>query len=324
MVTCCLPFMACGEDNPVSSGTEVAGDLNHVNIIPAQVEGNIEIKEDGIVELDAEDEMVLFPVACDVPVTEDTEISLKIKPIVVDLYNLYHDTNYKQFKQVEILTPKVTIRKGEQLSAEKIRLRITDMSGLYDGLGNHVVPIAFDSLPETFAEGERAEVLLNFRKKFQPNTIKVTNDIPEFGLSYTEGQLDNLKEEITLNNVLQAEKTAQDDIHITLAIDESLVAGYNEQNGTTYLPFPNAALKTENVILAMGSNMANVELKFADKMSAVEYGKKYLIPVVIKEVSGGGAVLGEEQVVYVRFSGETMFGVEVKDQTVGTDRKSVV
>ena len=319
MVACCLPFVACSDDDDeVKSTEETVAQLNHVNLIPSQIEGDIELKEDGIMLLEAQDEITLFPVECEKPVDADTEISIKVKPISLDLYNLYHDTNYVLFNDIEILTPKVTIRKGETKSAEMVKIKVTDMSDLYDGLGNHLLPIAINKMPEAFAEGERSELLLNFKKKFYPNAIKASDRLSEIGLSYTEGVLDNLQSNVVINNVILSERTAQDNIDVTLAIDESLISKYNKENGTSYKPFPNASLKETQVQLPMGKNGVGIELLFSDKMASVKYGETYMVPVVIKEVVGGGSLLGKETVAYIRFTANCVFGIEVREDAVGT------
>ena len=318
MVACCVPFAACSDDDdPVDQSEDIVLNSNHVNLVPGQLGDGFELKEDGIVLTEAQDEITLFPVECETPVTEDTEFTFKIKPISVDLYNLYHDTRYALFNDVEILTPKVTIRKGETKSAEMLKIKITDMSDLYDGQERHMVPIAVN-MPESFAKGERGELLLNFKKKFYPNAISASNRLSEFALSYTEGKLDNLKSNVVVNNVILSEKIAQDNINVTLAIDESLISNYNKENGTSYKAFPNVALKETQVELAMGKNSTGLELVFSDDMAAVKYGETYLVPVVIKNVDGGASFLGEETVVYIRFSAKYSFGVLVKEEPVGT------
>ena len=319
LVACCLPFAACSDDDddPVNQ-TDIVAELNHINLVPSQLEGDFELKDEKIVMVEAQDELTLFPIECEKPVAEDTEISLKFKPIAVEKYNLYQKKNYKLFKNIEILTPTLTIRKGETKSAESIKVKITDMTELYDGLANHLVPIAVKNMPEAFAEGEKGELLLSFKKKFYPNAISASTDIPAFGLSHTEGEVDNRMSNVLVKRAILANRQAQDDINLVVAIDQSLVAAYNEANGTSYKTFPHVALKESKLQMGMGTDAANLELLFSDNMETVKYGEDYLVPVVIKEVDGAGSFLGEATVAYIPFTSTFTFGIEVRENPVGS------
>lgn len=88
------------------------------------------------------------------------------------------------------------------------------------------------------------------------------------------------------------------DIKVTVAVDNSLIDAYNEENGTSYLPVPAEALvldKTELTIPAgemMSADTATVSLTDnQDILKTLNDDNGYIIPVRLVSVSGGGAAL---------------------------------
>lgn len=88
---------------------------------------------------------------------------------------------------------------------------------------------------------------------------------------------------------------------VKAAVDNSLVAAYNEANGTSYKALPAANLQIENASIAIagGQNASadEVRLSLTGDLSALDAKEGYLAPV--KLTAGGGAVASESRgVVY--------------------------
>ena len=320
MAALCLPFVSCSDDddNPVDTTETPAAALNHINLFsPDSPAGSLAYQPGGYFLTDASKELTLFPVQSVTPATEDITLTVKIKPIAIDFYNLYHDTYFKALRSARIVNPRLTIKKGETLSSEAIQIQFDDLSEFQDGQENHMLALAVDTLPEGIAEGEYGELLLNFRKVYRPNHIQARPEISPVGLSYGDGTLNNLKDELTVGSAFQLESPAQDAMKVTLAIDESKVATYNESHGTSYVMFPNVQLKETAVELTAGERSISCQLQFTDGMASVKEGVEYLVPVVLKSAEGAGATLGKEVVAYIPFTTESVFSIEMQDEPVG-------
>lgn len=88
------------------------------------------------------------------------------------------------------------------------------------------------------------------------------------------------------------------DIKVVVAVDNSLIDAYNEENGTSYLPLPAEALvldKTELTIPAgemMSADTVTVSLTDNQEiLKTLNDDNGYIIPVRLASVSGGGAAL---------------------------------
>lgn len=91
---------------------------------------------------------------------------------------------------------------------------------------------------------------------------------------------------------------AASDIKVVVAVDNSLIDAYNEENGSSYLPVPAEAIvldKTELTIPAgqmMSADTATISLTDnQDILKTLNDDNGYIIPVRLVSVSGGGAAL---------------------------------
>jgi len=109
----------------------------------------------------------------------------------------------------------------------------------------------------------------------------------------------------TYNITVQSTHKVENDVTVTLAIDTSLVAKYNAENGTNYYPIPLDAVTLENpvVTISAGFSVSSTAIvKLISTESFVE-GRTYVIPVTISNVSGAsGDIIGSSKTVYLRIS----------------------
>lgn len=81
---------------------------------------------------------------------------------------------------------------------------------------------------------------------------------------------------------------ADADIKVAFAVDNSLVAAYNEENGTNYKVLPEGSFKlseTESII-SSGSNVSNPVMFHLDSTKDMEDGVTYLVPIGLAKVEG--------------------------------------
>lgn len=100
-------------------------------------------------------------------------------------------------------------------------------------------------------------------------------------------------------------KKVGSDVDLTIAIDTTLVAQYNKENGTNYYAIPDGAVKLSGTSLKIKageaiSSAANVEMSSTDNFKE---GRTYMIPVTIKSAKGGSEdVINASRTIYLRVS----------------------
>lgn len=115
-------------------------------------------------------------------------------------------------------------------------------------------------------------------------------------------------------------KPAKGDIKVSMKIDESLVAAYNEENGTEYKFLSEVKLASDKLVVKSGEYVSADSLKLihTDYESIIEAGtSSYLVPVVITEVIGSGKLSeSRPRVVYFIYEAAELFA-EVTNQYTG-------
>ncbi|MBP7857149.1 MAG: DUF1735 and LamG domain-containing protein [Prevotella sp.] len=100
-------------------------------------------------------------------------------------------------------------------------------------------------------------------------------------------------------------KKVDSDVELTIAIDTTLVAQYNKENGTNYYAIPDGAAKLDATSLKIQAGMAissaaNVEMTSTDNF---QEGRTYLIPVTITGAKGGSEdVIEASRTIFLRVS----------------------
>lgn len=108
----------------------------------------------------------------------------------------------------------------------------------------------------------------------------------------------------------------------TLAVDNSLIAAYNEQNGTSYAAVPDENLQIENasITIAAGENVSaeEVHVSLTGDLSGMNAKGGYLVP--LKLSAGSGTVVSESRgVVWAVISVENNLirAISSKDDMIG-------
>jgi hypothetical protein len=103
---------------------------------------------------------------------------------------------------------------------------------------------------------------------------------------------------------VQSTKKVEEDVNLTLAIDNSLVEKYNAENGANYYPIPEGSVELENsnVVIAAGKAVSTASMVKVVSTENFEEGRSYMIPVTIKSVSNGMDVINASRTIYLRIS----------------------
>ena len=98
----------------------------------------------------------------------------------------------------------------------------------------------------------------------------------------------------------------QGDITAEIAVDNSLIEAYNQNNGTSYseLPSNTYSLNKTSAVISNGRNQSDT-LTLTVNSPILDFTKNYILPITIKSVSGGNIPLNEElKTVYYVLKGD--------------------
>ena len=81
-------------------------------------------------------------IRCTKPAPQDIKVSVEIDEAMVDAYNTAKGTDYKFFPGLELLQDSFVINKGEYVSADTLKTKITDFDALLaGGTQTYIVPV---------------------------------------------------------------------------------------------------------------------------------------------------------------------------------------
>lgn len=319
----CIPFItfflcitACDDDEAVDPY-----DINYVYIYsPSDTDNRMEYKGNGTFLVGIEPESVLTPVRCTKPAPEDMTIHFGIDASLVDSYNQDHGTNYTLLKSAQLENAALSIKRGEYISADSLKVHYTDMTEFQNGMEKYILPISITSVTGSGVSiSKESQIYLTFTSSYKANFVNIGSS-KSFNLEYENEGFTNLAERMELPNLLTSSWNADGDIDVTLKIDESLVNKYNAVNGTNYVLMPHAAFEYSTVTIKEGTKSLEneVALVFSDAMASVELGKGYILPITITKVNGVGAEIGESFTTYVVFNTVEKLTLSVEEAPVGT------
>ncbi len=100
-------------------------------------------------------------------------------------------------------------------------------------------------------------------------------------------------------------RKVNEDMKLTIAIDNSLVESYNTQNGTNFYPIPEGAVELSGTEVTLKAGTALSSAVDVSVVSTEDFaeGRTYMIPVTIKNVTGSGAeVIDASKTIYLKIS----------------------
>lgn len=133
-----VSFMtSCGDDT-----SNDPYDINYAYIrTPSITNYAIRYLEDGSFVKTIEEKSTLIPVRCTKPAPEDMAVTFEIDNSLVDAYNKAHQTDYVFLKNAKLENATLTIKKGEYISADSLKVVYTDMGEFKSGPENFILPV---------------------------------------------------------------------------------------------------------------------------------------------------------------------------------------
>ena len=298
-------FTACDDDEATDPY-----DLNYVYIYsPAEADNNLEYKGNGTFITSIDEECVINPIRCTKPAPEDITVNLEIAPSLVESYNQEHGTSYTLLKGAKLENSSLTIKKGEYMSEQSLRVVYTDMSEFQNGTENYILPIAISSIlgGNGLISENTSKVFLTFTSEYKANHVGFSREVYTEQLTFKSSGFTNAMEQLELIQPIISEWAADAEIRVNIAIDYDKLELYNGLNGTNYQRMPiEVSLSHESLTIAEGSLFPTetLALNFSDAMAGLPLEEaNYMIPLVLTAVNGEGAEMNEEaKVFYVAFN----------------------
>lgn len=114
----------------------------------------------------------------------------------------------------------------------------------------------------------------------------------------------------TYTVTVSATDKVDEDVTVSLAIDNSLVEAYNNENNTSYYALPESTPKLDvsDVVIQSGSASSTGATVTIPATTEFVDGRVYVVPVTIKQVKGGSMnVLESSRTIYLRISRVVQF-----------------
>lgn len=288
------PMTACNDNDEVDPYT-----LNYVYLYqPDDTHANVEYKANGdFMSGLTDDPLEIVPVRLTKPAPADMQVEIAIDPTLVDEYNEEKGTEYTFLKGAEVLTPTLTILKGKYISEQPITVAFTSHDGFTGDAENLILPIVIKNAPGC-QTSKSSRVFLTFNSTYRPNYINASSAV-RYANALVElpNWQDDFKE-IDLNSLFSLTYAPYEDVKVTVEIDPSKVAEYNETYGTSLTLKSDCSLASGTVTVTPEQTGANFKLKTGD-LSTMTAGTSFVVPLTLKSVEGGSVETGTPKTVFI-------------------------
>ena len=319
-VAASLPLMtACSDDESTDPY-----DINYVYIYsPLETDNSLEYKGNGTFLTQIAPECDLNPVRCTKPAPERLVAHFAIDGSLVDDYNKKHGTGYTFLKSAELENASLVIEQGKYISADSLKVKFTDMTEFQSGAEKYILPIALTSVDGSgISISQNSKIFLTFTSTYKVNHVTIASGATT-NVYYSEGKVVDPVDpsRLSWNGMFSTDWVADDDITLSLEINNNLIGSYNALHGTNCEPMPNVSLEHAVMHIRKGDlgPEETLALLSSDKMASLELDKDYLVPVCVTEVSGVGAGKNEDKsVCYLVFKARKLPNFYVGEEPVGT------
>ncbi|NDV64621.1 DUF1735 domain-containing protein [Bacteroides sp. 224] len=223
-------------------------------------------------------------VNCTSPAGNDLKVKIAVDTLLVDVYNRNNETSYNRLfsNWVKLNKSTLTIPEGSTESSDTLTIAITRALKEFVDTNGYIVPLRITS-----AWGYDAQ--MDYAKR---TSYLAMNVIQENGVGFEEGKNnlmvvgDATLKECTIPMV--AYMASDNDINVSLEVDNSEVAAFNSQYGTDFKAIPATDWDLAELSLPAGSTSANGKITYKGDASQLA-GSNYLVPIKIKSVDSPGA-----------------------------------
>ena len=231
------------------------------------------------------------------PLAHDVELTLALdNSAVSDKYNAFPEGVVK-FEQT------VKIPAGQKSVTTIMSVDLADLSKLTAEKYQVVLRIASASGVNVSTNSNASYMMVQTGESdVDPTTNVVTASSSKASASikhYDDGTKSKVLEKTI---TVSATENALIEFDVEFAIDNSLIAAYNEANGTNYLPLPEGVLPTiKSAVMAKGSKSTSTVVTFSKEDQAkLTSPQGYLVPIVLSD-AGFAQISENSGVTYLIF-----------------------
>lgn len=315
-----VPMVSCSDDDTVDPYT-----LNYCYVYqPYSSYAQLEYKANGEFLVDIANPLQVMPVRLTKPASRDLHITVGIDESLVAEYNEANGTDYKFLTGCSIINSLMNVRKGDYVSSkfveqgtvivdeegnetvatemtlvnDSITVSFGDMSGFMTGESDYILPIVITNGDGTTIS-KSSRIFLTFSSTYKANKV-VADYVTNVSIDPDEQGWETAYTNLTLPEFLKTQWAADDPISVSVQLDNSLIAGYNEENGTEFLTLNGSSVKSNTINIAKGAQTADLQLTLGN-YTGVADGNQYLLPLKLSILDGKGAEL-EAETVFVSIS----------------------
>lgn len=247
-----VPFTACDDDSELGPKDKANYEANFAYCLESDNSySTLSYRYSGkIIETDVE-VLQLTPVRFTKPAPAKTTIEIAIDPTLVDEYNAANGTDYVALTDVTIVNSVMTIAAGQYLSADSIKIDLNGNRGFVENGKNLLLPVVIKAADNGVSISKSSRVFVAFN--YSANVVSIKDGL------FQAGEDESLWEEKMKNVEVEAISsifTADANTTIKFEVDNSLVAGYNEANGTEL--FSMEGVTIEDAVILPGEKSAKI------------------------------------------------------------------
>lgn len=284
---------SCDNDQETSSPNSPDYNINYAYFSePTNDYSDIQFKANGEFISSLDEPLKLVPARVTKPAPANLTLAVTIDENAVAEYNSANGTDYELMRGATLVNPTMHIAKGEYITPDSITVSLADHSQLVNNPKNLILPIVITEVAGGNVQiSKKSRLFLIFN--YKANFISIYDGGIELGTDQSAwaDRLANL----SFDYFAVASWAADEDITLNVEIDNNLIDQYNADNGTEYLPWDGASLKSSTLTMLTGKNMAGIQLNAGSTDKMLSNG--YLVPVRLTAVSGGGAEINAKSAI---------------------------
>lgn len=253
-----------------------------------------------VLPFDAEAEQTINSVRLTKAAPEDMTVTFAVDAEAVEAYNKEHGTEFAPFTGVELINKTLSIKKGEYVSAEPLRMKYTDLKQMQDGKENYMLPIVISSISNQGVKKsvDRGNIMLTYHSTYKANYVNFSKETVDIKALLSE-ELE-ISSTVDLTGLLSADWAADSQISARISINNNYIETYNAKHGTSYQAYDGASLSKTELTFSTGEGTTGaLTLSLPGVEEKVKTLDSFVIPIELTSVDGVGAEIGTTKVCYV-------------------------
>lgn len=294
IVVSVTPLMSCDDEDYSSSPNQIDYSKTFVYLYePTNTFSRVEYKANGEFITGPDEPMLTVPVRVTKAQAAEIPVEVAVDPSLIDEYNEANGTEYKLLEGASIINPNLTIPAGEYVSTESISISLGDHSGFLSGEQNLILPIVIRNAGG-MTVSKSSRVFLTFNSTYRANYITMNGYDKTFKAVLTENNWQDKVKQLVIDDLFSLSYAPYEAATLNLTIDQSKVAQYNADNGTSYKFKSDARLASNAITIGTDARTAGITINTGD-LTGIGNEEAYIIPVTLSSVTGASIEKYEDE-----------------------------